>query len=59
MNKTVNKFLEEQAANIALKMDEIGKSETPNLADYHFLTALMMSIQYLTEMNNGKASKKN
>jgi hypothetical protein len=58
MNKTVNKFLEEQAAGIALKMDEIGKSETPNLADYHFLTALMMSIQYLIE-TNGKASKKN
>ena len=58
MNKTVNKFLEEQAAGIALKMDEIGKSETPNLADYHFLTALMMSIQYLLE-TNGKASKKN
>tara|TARA_R110000868_G_scaffold379879_2_gene645842 strand:- start:188 stop:364 length:177 start_codon:yes stop_codon:yes gene_type:complete len=58
MNKTVSKFLEEQAAGIALKMDEIGKSETPNLADYHFLTALMMSIQYLIE-TNGKASKKN
>jgi len=58
MNKTVNKFLEEQAAGIALKMDEVGKSETPNLADYHFLTALMMSIQYLLE-TNGKASKKN
>ena len=58
MNKTVSKFLEEQAAVIALKMDEIGKSETPDLADYHFLTALMMSIQYLIE-TNGKASKKN
>jgi len=58
MNKTVNKFLEEQAAGIALKMDGIGKSETPNLADYHFLTALMMSIQYLLE-TNGKTSKKN
>jgi hypothetical protein len=58
MNKTVIKFLEQEAANIALKMDEIGKSETPNLADYHFLTALMMSIQYLLE-TNGKASKKN
>jgi hypothetical protein len=58
MNKTVIKFLEQEAANIALKMDEIGKSETPNLADYHFLTALMMSIQYLIE-TNGKASKKN
>jgi hypothetical protein len=58
MNKTVIKFLEQEAANIALKMDEVGKSETPNLADYHFLTALMMSIQYLLE-TNGKASKKN
>jgi hypothetical protein len=58
MNKTVIKFLEQEAANVALKMDEIGKSETPNLADYHFLTALMMSIQYLLE-TNGKASKKN
>jgi hypothetical protein len=58
MNKTVVKFLEQEAAKVALKMDEIGKSETPNLADYHFLTALMMSIQYLLE-TNGKASKKN
>jgi hypothetical protein len=58
MNNTVVKFLEQEAANVALKMDEIGKSETPNLADYHFLTALMMSIQYLLE-TNGKASKKN
>ena len=58
MNKTVIKFLEQEAANVALKMDEVGKSETPNLADYHFLTALMMSIQYLIE-TNGKASKKN
>jgi hypothetical protein len=58
MNKTVNKFLEQEAANVALKMDEIGKGDTPNLADYHFLTALMMSIQYLIE-SNGKASKKN
>jgi len=58
MNKTVNKFLEQEAANVALKMDEIGKGDNPNLADYHFLTALMMSIQYLIE-SNGKASKKN
>lgn len=58
MNKTVIKFLEQEAANVALKMDEVGKSETPNLADYHFLTALMMSIQYLLE-TNGKTSKKN
>lgn len=59
MNKQVQKFLEQEASNVALQLDEVGKSETPNLADYHFLTAMMMSIQFLMEKNNGKASKKN
>ena len=52
MNKQVQKFLEQEAANVATSLDEVGKEETPNLADYHFLTALMMSIQYLMEKNN-------
>jgi len=58
MNKSVDKFLTKQQENVSIALAEVMKAgEKTNLADVHFLSAMLMAIRVLRDKNISNAER--
>lgn len=56
--KAVREFLEYELEFVSAQMVEASKGDKVNMVDQHFLTGLLMGIQYLMQKNNGQTKEK-